>query len=363
MQWCLGVEIGGSKLQIGLGHGREARFERHWRTAVDASRGAEVIRQQLLAGILDLLDAAGLQRSQIAGVGVGFGGPVDTLRGVTVISHQVDGWEQFPLVEWFQVNLGLKAVLHNDADTAAFAEASFGAGVGFDPLLYVTVGSGIGGGLVLMGRIYRGQGAGACEIGHLRPRWPAACLPVAYTVEQMASGFGIEERARRAIEEYRELTSHPTEQAGPDAIVAGFHLPADAMAAPFARVLSLVEGRPERVSTRVIAQAAAMGDPFAQRLLADAADCIGWALSQTTTLLNPARIVVGGGVSLIGADLFMDPVRAAARRYAFRPFSELAEIVPAGLGEEVVLYGAVALARAEFTSQPALRLVSDESVD
>src|SRR5262249_9693259 len=101
---------------------------------------------------------------------------------------------------------GWPAVLHNDADTAAYAEAHFGAGKGFDPVLYVTVGSGIGGGLVCGGEIFRGSGAGAMEIGHLQPGNAPRQVSAAQgaSVESMASGFGIEERARRTIAEWEE---------------------------------------------------------------------------------------------------------------------------------------------------------------
>ena len=110
-------------------------------------------------------------------------------------SHQVDGWNDFPIVRWVGETLGLAAVLQNDADTAALAEAQYGAGRGFDPVFYVTVGSGIGGGLILGGKVYRGSGRGAAEIGHLRPGHVPQHLPYpGTTVEQVASGFGITQR-------------------------------------------------------------------------------------------------------------------------------------------------------------------------
>jgi predicted NBD/HSP70 family sugar kinase len=169
VRWYLGIEIGGTKLQIAVGRGEGEPCRAFWRGQVEASQRAVRIQQQIVEGVDELLARARLDRAQIAGVAVGFGGPVDTRRGLIVTSHQVAGWENFPLVKWFDVNFGWPAVLHNDADTAAFAEARFGAGKGFDPVLYVTVGSGIGGGLICGGKIFRGSGAGAMEIGHLRP--------------------------------------------------------------------------------------------------------------------------------------------------------------------------------------------------
>jgi glucokinase len=270
---------------------------------------------------------------------------VDTRRGQIVTSHQVEGWNDFPLVRWFHEKLGWPAVLHNDADTAAFAEACFGAGKGFDPILYVTVGSGIGGGLVCGGKIFRGSGAGAMEIGHLRPgRAPRHGSLQGMSVEAIASGFGIEERARRTIAASGETGVREGRQF------------ADRSAA----LMKFANGNPHGITTRVISQAAATGDPFSRELLRDATDTLGWALAQAITLINPARIVIGGGVSLIGEDLFFMPVRAACKAEVFPPFVGIAEIVPAALGEEVVVHGAVALARAAFHQQPETKVLAPD---
>src|SRR5689334_12675375 len=139
---CLGIEIGGTKLQIAAGSGEQAEFVHFWRGKIDPAKQSAGIRAQIAAGVEQLLSEAKIPRDQVAGIGISFGGPVDTNRGMTMVSHQVDGWENFPLVQWVQDNLHLPAVLHNDADSAALAEARFGAGRGFDPVLYITVGSG-----------------------------------------------------------------------------------------------------------------------------------------------------------------------------------------------------------------------------
>lgn len=332
----LGIEIGGTKLQLAIGRGEGEPFRASWRGVIDASQRAARIQEQIVGGVEDLLAQARITRDQIAGVAIGFGGPVDTQNGLIVTSHQVEGWENFPLVKWFDQNFDWPAVLHNDADTAAFAEAHFGAGRGFDPVLYVTVGSGIGGGLICGGHIFRGSGAGAMEIGHLRPGpAPRGASPAEVSVESIASGFGIEERARRAIADASPTDAAPRK-----------------LPERFSTLLKLVEGKREKITTRIIAQAAEQGDQFCREILNDATGTLGWALAQAVTLNNPARIVIGGGVSLIGDDLFFDPVRRACRANVFAPFAGIADIVPAALGEEVVIHGAVALARAAFQRKP-----------
>lgn len=334
MAFYVGIEIGGTKLQIAVGRGEGEAFHKIWRGAVDASRGAARIRQQIVEGIDELLTQAELGRDRISGVGIGFGGPVDTVAGRVVTSNQVAGWDEFPITNWFIENFGWPAVLHNDADTAAYAEARFGAGKGFDPVLYMTVGSGIGGGLICGGKIYRGSGAGATEIGHLRPdSLLKQAAQSGASVEAMASGFGIEERARRIVVDWMTTIGGAGNQPVPE---------------QFATLMRLANGEPGQITTLLIAQAAAEGDCLSRELLSNATDTLGWALAQAITLLNPARIVLGGGVSLIGEELFFAPVRRACQAQAFKPFIGIADIVPANLGEEVVVHGAMALARVAF---------------
>jgi len=329
--------------------------------AIDASQGAARIHQQIVVGIEQLLAQARLDRESIQGVGIGFGGPVDTARGQVVTSHQVAGWDAFPLVKWFETNLGLPAVLHNDADSAAYAEAHFGAGKGFDPVLYITVGSGIGGGLVIGGQIFRGSGAGAMEIGHLRPGHPPRHVSVAGdSVESIASGFGIENRARQTILEWEAACQLVESRfAGADEALAGeSSLSGDSgrrFPGRFARLMRLVDGNRDRVTTRIIAQAARQGDRLSRELLWDATNTLGWAVAQAITLINPGRIVIGGGVSLIGQEQFFEPLREACQAAVFKPFSEIADIVPAALVEEVVIHGALSLARAAFHQEPLLK--------
>lgn len=319
-QYVLGVEIGGSKLQVGLGGLSSETIDELWRSDINADQGAEPIRAGILQGVAELLRMRSLSRDDIIGIGIGFGGPVDSAHGRIMTSHQVDGWDDFPLGEWVREELGIPVILHNDADTAALAEAHYGAGRGYDPVLYLTVGSGIGGGLVVRERIFRGSGRGAAEIGHLRPgRLPKDFICPDTTVEQIASGFGITQRAKQAVSD-AQVTS----------------------------LMQLVEENPESINTKLIAQAASEGDEFCRALLSDATEALGWAIAQAITLVNPARVVIGGGVSLIGEELFFAPVRAACRKHVFAPFADVAEIVPAALGEEVVIHGALALARDAF---------------
>ena len=163
----LGIEIGGTKLQLGIGPG-DGTLAGLWRGRVDVAAGAEGIRRHIIAAVPELLTRSGIDRSQLKGVGIGFGGPVDDSTRTVIKSHQIEGWDGFPLADWISEMVGLPAALGNDADVAGLAEALFGAGKGLSPIFYITIGSGIGGGLIIDGEIYRGCGCGAAEIGHLR---------------------------------------------------------------------------------------------------------------------------------------------------------------------------------------------------
>jgi glucokinase len=323
--WCLGIEIGGTKLQLGVGRG-PGEIVALKRLRVDPARQAEGIREQIATAFPGLLTGAGIDRGAIAAVGVGFGGPVDADRGRIERSFQIDGWEGFPLAEWTRAALGVaRVVVHNDADTAGLAEARLGAGQGRSPLLYMTVGSGIGGALILDDRIYRGSGKGAVEIGHLLVPAPDPREPdgrVAWMeLEQVASGWAIGRAAEGLI--------------GP----RGPGLPGDPTPGP--------------VTGAMVAEAAGEGMPEAIRILAQAEAAIGFALAQAIALLAPRRIVIGGGVSLIG-DRWFDGIRDAVGRSVFPPFRDSYDIVPAALGEEVVVHGALALAR-DALADPMLK--------
>jgi glucokinase len=292
----LAIEIGGTKLQLVLGRG-DGTLLSLWRSTVNAAEGGEGIRKAIVAAVPELLAQAGVERKQLRGVGVGFGGPTDDATQSVIKSHHIDGWTGFPLAAWLTEFLQLPTVICNDADLACLGEALHGAGKGLSPVFYITVGTGIGGGLVIDGEIYRGCGRGATEIGHLIVRGEDI-------LESFAAGWGIEARAKR----------DPRLQ--------------------------------DRTYTvKDLAVAARAGNAAAFEHLDLATSALAEGIQQTIKLLCPRRIVIGGGVSLMGDDLFFGPLRRKLAEKEFPPFAGLTDVVPAALGEEVVLHGALALAK------------------
>lgn len=179
----LGVEIGGTKLQLGVGDA-QGRLRVLLRQDVRRAAGAHGILRQIATTAPDLI-----ARHRVRGIGVGFGGPVDLGTGRAVKSHQIAGWDGFPVRQWFARQFRLPVAIENDQNLAAWAEARRGAGRGKRRVFYVTVGTGVGGGLVLDGQIVTGR-YGAAEIGHMR-------VPVGgrvVTIESLTAGLALEQK-------------------------------------------------------------------------------------------------------------------------------------------------------------------------
>ena len=312
----LGIEIGGTKLQIGVGEGQSV-LRGLWRQTVDVSAGPEGIRRQILEGVPELLSQSHIDRASVRGVGIGFGGPVDDATHSIIKSHQIEGWDLFPLADWISKILHLPAVLGNDADVAGLAEALFGAGKGMSPIFYITIGSGIGGGLIINGQVFRGCGRGAAEIGHLRITDLGPGGMETRPLELWSSGWSIQKSAQQILLASGRQSS----------------------------LRKLVNDHIEQITSQHVAQAAEAGDELALEVLDSAWNRLAEAICQVIAILCPRRIVIGGGVALMGEQLLFGPLRRKVRERVFKPFADCFEIVPAALGEEVVVHGAMALAR------------------
>ncbi len=314
----LGIEIGGTKLQFGIGTGQDGKLVTLVRRDVDRHQGAEGIRQRIAHLGAELVREHAVQR-----VGIGFGGPVDAQRGRTIHSFQIEGWDDFPLGAWCESTLGVPAVIENDSNLAGLAEARFGAGRAAHVVFYSNVGSGIGGALVIEGRLYTGgSGVAVAEVGHLRPG-PDAVDSNA-TVESVASGWALANQARRYV-----------------ADDGGSHAHA------IAQLLEPCGGDAGRLTGKIVAEAAAQGNLLARTVLHNALRTYGWALAQVVTLLSPNVLVIGGGVAQMDRNLFLGPLLEQIRQYVMPPLRDTFALRSAELGEDVVVHGALALAAGE----------------
>jgi glucokinase len=298
----LGIEIGGTKLQIVSGDDSAAIQERQ-RFSVDRAKGGSGIREQIRGAVAALVPAL-----RPTAIGVGFGGPVDWKAGRICVSHHVEGWANFELAAWLTESTGLPVRVDNDANTAALGEAVCGAGSRFNPVFYVTLGSGVGGGLVVDGRIYHGAAPGEAELGHVR-------LDRAGTiVEARCSGWAVDAKIRA--------------------------LNATGSASLLCQLARASLGG----EARHLGPALAANDAAASRILEETAEDLAFALSHACHLFHPQVIVLGGGLSLTG-----EPLRAAVAgalpQFLMQAFRPGPAVCLSALGEDAVPVGALLLAR------------------
>jgi glucokinase len=297
----IGIEIGGTKLQLVSGD-KSGAIDQRLKLAVDPARGARGIRQQIEAALPKLLTAQAIRC-----IGVGFGGPVNWQEGRICRSHQVEGWSEFDLAGWLKQISGLPARVDNDANVAALGEAHKGAGQGRNPVFYITLGSGVGGGLVVDGRIYHGTTPGEAEIGHVRLDRKGTI------VESRCSGWAVDARIRDL-----KRTSPST-------------------------FLCQVPGFGQGGEAKYLSEAIAKGDSAASRLLAEIAEDLAFGLSHVVHLFHPEVLVLGGGLSGIG-----EPLRAAVEKalpsFIMEAFAPGPQVVLAALREDAVPTGALLLA-------------------
>lgn len=270
--------------------------------------GPEAIREQLVAAIGSLLADPAVAGRKILGVGVSVPGTVDTANGV-VLDSTILRVEGFSLRELIQERFGLPAFAEHDTAAAALAEKYFGAGRGVSDLVYITVSSGIGAGIILADRVYRGEGGVAGELGHITiERGGQVCTcGKRGCLEAVASGSAIVANARRVLEH------------GTATLMAGW-----------------VESDPRRLTVETVARAAQAGDRIALEIFSSAADYLAMAIGTLACLLDIGLIIVGGEVAQAGP-VFFDPLRASLPKYQL--YSNVPNVVPAQLEQDAPLRG------------------------
>lgn len=306
MERALSVEIGGTKLQAAVG-GLDGKIELKSSDTVYPARNAQEILDKI-ARLVENLMRGGCVR----GIGVGYGGPVDRKSGRVVCSHQVAGWEGVELKSWFENRYRIPCTVENDANVAALGESRCGSGVGFKRVFYLTLGSGVGGGFIINGRIYQGASPTEMEIGHIRLDRTGT------RVEDICSGWSVDQAVKNAavkhpsshlarrVKNFQALNHHP----GGEAAV----------------LLSALDD----------------GDPYAGEIWMALTGSLGFALSHVVHLLNPEVIVIGGGLAKTGQRL-AEAVSQQMDQYLMHAISPRPEIIPASLGAEVVPIGGLLL--------------------
>jgi glucokinase len=312
-RFLLGIDIGATKAALALGLGTqvlaESRIER-W------ARGSfERDLETLVAEANTLLARESVSAEQVACAGLSAPGPLDLRHGVILDAPNLPGWERAPVVARLADALGIRVVLENDANAAALAEHRFGAGRGAASLVYLTMSSGIGAGLVLDGRLYRGAHFTAGEIGHVpivRGGRPCAC-GLRGCLEAYAGGSALAERIRGELARGERSL-----------------------------IRDLVQGDLERVSAKVWTQALRAGDGYAERLREEFLDAVAQGLAILVTALDPDAIVLGTIIER-NPDLFLDEIRARTRALTW-PALHGVRIETAALGAALPSYAGLCVA-------------------
>lgn len=297
----LGIEIGGTKIQVFLTDEEVKILERH-KFFVGDKKEAAGIRDRIGDKVLEISS-----REPIDTIGIGFGGPIDYKTGTVIKSHHVEGWSGFRLAKWLSDLTAVPVVADNDANIAALGEAHFGAGKKYNRVFYITMGSGVGGGLVIDGAIYHGHQSTEMEIGHIRMDKSGIIL------EDKCSGWAVDRKIRNYI------------HLNPDSILADF------------------VGLTGKGETKYLIPAIVKGDKGAIEIFNETTDDLAFGISHVIHLVNPGVVILGGGLSLAGP-----PLRKAVEE---RLVKYVMEAIPppkislARLKEDAVCVGAALLAK------------------
>lgn len=316
-QYTIGIDIGGTNIKSGLLDAQQRILSaRTIETLSEA--GFEACLVRILALIDELISAAGLSKPQIGCIGVGVPGPLSHARGVVLNAPNLKGWVNIPLRDRLQEGAGLRCVIENDANCAAFGEFRMGAGVGTRDMVMLTLGTGIGGGIVLGGQLVRGHFDSAGEIGHtiVDPDGRACPCGQRGCLERYASANAVAERFAEAV-----LADPKADSPLAQAVRRG-------VAVDSADVLAARNG----------------GDALAARIWGEMTQFLGIACVNLQHILNPELIVLGGGLVNAGADL-LEPVRQQFGRFQWRMCPDFPRIELATRGEQAAVFGAAALAR------------------
>lgn len=309
--YLIGIDLGGTNLPCGIVTPDAKVIARH-EEPTRAEEGVEAVIERMAKGVRMLLETSGIAPSEILAVGVGAPGPLDGMRGIVLEAPNL-GWKNVPLSSILRKKTGFRIVLENDANAAGYGEFWAGAGRGCQHMVMMTLGTGIGGAIILDGKLHRGPDWTAGEIGHVviaDGGRPCAC-----------GGYG-------CIEAYASATS--TVKRFREQLALGWES-------------SLSKRDPNTITCADIFHAAKEGDNLAYHIVAETGRYLGLMAANMANLLNPERCIFSGGMIKAGAILF-DAIREACQRHAFKAPAQRLQILPAELGDDAGIIGAAGVA-------------------
>jgi len=304
----VGVDIGGTKTAVLLSRQPPEVLSRK-EFPTQPAKGPEYALQLIKAGVRELLAAQGADDTSILRIGVSCGGPLDPIRGIIQAPPNLPTWDDVPIKSILESEFHAECLIENDANAGAVAEHRFGAGVGSQNMVFLTMGTGLGAGIITDGHLYRGTNDFAGEVGHIRLTRTG---PVGYhkagSAEGWASGGGMTQVAPKAI--------------------------AAALKKGRRTSLAKLHRSGTAITAKDIAEAARQGDAVALEILKSTGERLGQALAILVDLLNPDRIVIGGLAMRLG-DLILEPARQVIKREALPVPARTCQVVPAALDERI----------------------------
>lgn len=314
--FTVGVDLGGTLIRAGL-FTQEGRLVERLELPTKAAEGPQAVIGRIKESIYSLWGGLGDEGAgqQIAGIGVGCPGPLNPFTGVVLSPPNLSGWVDVPLRDILMHEFGVPVLLNNDANAAALGEYFYGQGRGINNLVYLTISTGVGAGIICDGKLLLGEHGSAGEIGHMTidPSGPLCGCGNHGCFEALVSGTGIVRRATAKLQRLRTNS------------------------ADYVSLLEVGE-----FSAEDVFQAARMGDHLATAIVEETWGYLGIGLANLVNLYNPKMIVLGGGVSKAG-DFLLEPAIAIAQKRALRGLTEGVVFSVTELGADVGLFGAAAL--------------------
>lgn len=315
-QLILGVDLGGTKILSAVATASGKILARDYRMT-PAQEGPYAVIQAIFDSMRQSTKNAGIELAQLSGVGIGAAGACNPDTGVVSFSPHLPGWHNVPLRQKMEKEFGIKAFLLNDAKAAALGEVHFGAGKGARHLVYVALGTGIGGGIIIDGKLYSGAAGAAGEIGHMTidVNGPVCECGNTGCWEVLASGSAIAHQAKQRLNEGSQTS-----------------------------ILKYAGGNPEGITAQTVFAAAEQGDALARQLIGQASYHLGVGMVNLVNTFNPEVILIGGGLSNMG-DMLLKPALKLVKERAFTAASESVRFGTAKLGADAAVLGAVVFAR------------------
>lgn len=318
-KWLLGVDLGGTSTKLAFIN-LYGEIIHKWEITTDISQKGVHITTNIAKAIDAKLGELDETKNKILGIGMGAPGPVRFQDGSVYEAINL-GWNHYPLKDVLEMETSLPVVIDNDANIAALGEMWKGAGQGAKDLVCITLGTGVGGGVITNGQVVHGKSGAAGEIGHITvvTENGASCnCSKTGCLETVASATGIVRLAKETLSNAK----------GPSLLQQKLHT-----------------GQP--LSSKLVFECAKEGDFLSKQIVDTVSFYLGLALSHIGNLLNPEKIVIGGGVSKAG-DLLINPVRETFEKYAFKRVLKSTKILPATLGNDAGVIGAAWLIKNQF---------------